>query len=1136
LVTVCLIGLVGFVALSIDLGLLMIARNHCQNAADAAAIAGVRTINGDVDVNFRLSEVSNNGINAVTTNSILNDRVVANPASITTPNSHTYTSGDVSIEVGSYTYDYNDSNSDAEAFRLRFPRSENTQPYGAVRSTISYNAGEYAFARIWGINNFSTNATATAVHRPRDVVIVMDLSGSMRFQSQPATALSTVDNPATVSVDESVSDPSSSSLPRVASLNPEAVFPRFGHYSDVSRAALQGTRSYQTSSKEFTDPANISVESSSGPPIAEYFFTDTNATTRAFTRAADGLQNVPGGDNYLRMNNDNAASSYARTLRDVLTTPANETNAAWENTTAARFGYTSTVLNRTTFNGFTQGPGYWGKTFFVWPPDSGDATSTGLPQPSNYANNGARDWRQRFFMKVPALPGFVGRVEQTPGNISPNRYSTNHNTWIRVINLPTNDSPGIGDMVTISNSNNNRTIFTVLNVRASTVTGEGTNVTIKEVLLNKPLRSNVDDTSNVSILFREVSWLDENQLLWDSTTGVLRAPGPHSQAAGTWNGTNNTNTLTINGVQYFYRINYAGIIDWIRNTGTNPFPTSLRGGGILYYSAFPDTADTTLNDRLWMGDWTGFSGQQVRNEQFWRDYIDFVLGFDWREARDLSSPSTRFESYTAFNLNNTGNARTNAMIGNGAPFNWLGAGFQISPKPTVNNTTAYLTGTSTSRVLGATVMSVSGLTKAPRAGDFVQFSNDTNRVYVVASTPTPTSSTFTITEPLTLAIPNNTSVTLKQIGYMNYDDNPLRPRHQWWFGPMTMIDFLGNYNTQHLQWPGNVPEAQSWACKSGIQVAIQDIRANHPNDFIGTVYFSNPPTRAANSTSSPGTGYHPRAKVQLRSIGDGNHYKRLINALWFPPKVYNGEVTEIAMYDSSVSNELNREVPRANGGTSYAMGFMLAYNQLSASRSLNDLRLYSKNAGTSPNEVGIVGGSSRKGAQKMIVFESDGAPNTAAVASLVAKTSTDVNTGDLSNDSYYRVRIYDPENTGDFRNEYPLSGQSYNVSGIYSVVDAITNLETHPTAPGFSTTRRPVLIHTIGYGTLFAPTSAGSQQTDALNTLQTIQFKGKTATSTVGSTFPANKRIFGTTTQRIQAMKDAFTDIMQDGVSVTLIR
>ena len=30
--------------------------------------------------------------------------------------------------------------------------------------------------------------------------------------------------------------------------------------------------------------------------------------------------------------------------------------------------------------------------------------------------------------------------------------------------------------------------------------------------------------------------------------------------------------------------------------------------------------------------------------------------------------------------------------------------------------------------------------------------------------------------------------------YMHYGDNPQRPILSFWFGPMTMVDFLGNYN------------------------------------------------------------------------------------------------------------------------------------------------------------------------------------------------------------------------------------------------------------------------------------------------------------------------------------------------------
>ena len=47
LTALSLIALLGFVALAIDLGLLMIARNQCQNTADSAAMAGARALNGE---------------------------------------------------------------------------------------------------------------------------------------------------------------------------------------------------------------------------------------------------------------------------------------------------------------------------------------------------------------------------------------------------------------------------------------------------------------------------------------------------------------------------------------------------------------------------------------------------------------------------------------------------------------------------------------------------------------------------------------------------------------------------------------------------------------------------------------------------------------------------------------------------------------------------------------------------------------------------------------------------------------------------------------------------------------------------------------------------------------------------------
>ena len=86
--------------------------------------------------------------------------------------------------------------------------------------------------------------------------------------------------------------------------------------------------------------------------------------------------------------------------------------------------------------------------------------------------------------------------------------------------------------------------------------------------------------------------------------------------------------------------------------------------------------------------------------------------------------------------------------------------------------------------------------------------------------------------------------------YMHYGDNPLRPILSFWFGPMTMVDFLGNYNlwytgygndcSRYCWWPGTCHESPMYACKLGIQAALNDMQNNHPNDLISLIMFSTP--------------------------------------------------------------------------------------------------------------------------------------------------------------------------------------------------------------------------------------------------------------------------------------------------------
>ena len=79
LVVLALIPLMAFAALAIDLGLLAVARTQAQQAADAAAMSGARTINGNSANNNNYSSVGSNP--GPGTNKILCASMVCNKGS-----------------------------------------------------------------------------------------------------------------------------------------------------------------------------------------------------------------------------------------------------------------------------------------------------------------------------------------------------------------------------------------------------------------------------------------------------------------------------------------------------------------------------------------------------------------------------------------------------------------------------------------------------------------------------------------------------------------------------------------------------------------------------------------------------------------------------------------------------------------------------------------------------------------------------------------------------------------------------------------------------------------------------------------------------------------------------------------------
>jgi hypothetical protein len=193
------------------------------------------------------------------------------------------------------------------------------------------------------------------------------------------------------------------------------------------------------------------------------------------------------------------------------------------------------------------------------------------------------------------------------------------------------------------------------------------------------------------------------------------------------------------------------------------------------------------------------------------------------------------------------------------------------------------------------------------------------------------------------------------------------------------------------------------------------------------------------------------------------------------------------------------------GGTCYAMGLMLAYNQFSANPSLQTY-----NAGAAPGDAG---GNGRKGAQKIIIFETDGAPNTTASAALV-------NGG--PDESYYAVR-YSSANPGG--SEYPRNVWGY-ADNDPTVTSQIFGLCTQLAAPeasgGYSTPNHKLLIHCIAFG---------PQGRTALSTLNQMQQIGN-----VNDGMPSYKIIDGSTDTIISNLQTAIAKILQDGVQVSLIQ
>jgi hypothetical protein len=345
----------------------------------------------------------------------------------------------------------------------------------------------------------------------------------------------------------------------------------------------------------------------------------------------------------------------------------------------------------------------------------------------------------------------------------------------------------------------------------------------------------------------------------------------------------------------------------------------------------------------------------------------------------------------------------------------------------------------------------------------------------------------------TTRITAKASLTAVPAPYMHYNDNPIHPRLNFWFGPVSFLSFLSDYRIGRNWFPGTAHESATWQLKAGIQSALVDIQKNHPNDQASLIYFS-----TLNSYNV--------ARVPM-----GKDFTRMSNALFYPYSLLNSlsdPNAEIRPYGSNFNssylgtinnsggidsgqwdNKSSGEIPNADGGTNPEMAFMAAYNQFSSATGFNG----------------------RKGANKMIIFETDGQPTSAA-------------SGTFQSGGAYLSKFTSISDAG---------SSGANSTDALNTLQYVCNLTTaNPT--GFSTIKNPVSVHSIAFGQLFETNSTSTGTAAAMDFLVKCQIKGMT--SPAGSTtLSSEKIIVGDYNTRIEKIRSAFERVLQSGIQITLV-
>lgn len=738
--------------------------------------------------------------------------------------------------------------------------------------------------------------------------------------------------------------------------------------------------------------------------------TTTPGTPSARGNAVVGWQTGGSGNGAWQHNTKTVTGSPGDSPTNLRTVPPDSTATTGTGATSAQaIGYRpilqdpnngSNVTARiSSFDGYSMGPGYYGKTFWMWPPDP----RFGVQNPSTGATTIWPD------VTSPDWPALTSSTYATDAPNADPAFSTKgkSGTTTTTYTKSGGANPGLIPMCDW------RRRFFLPSDGSETDPTTGFDPTTDAIDQTLFSTSVTKDASNAGT----------------GTAGVLNRGGG-------------------------FRVNYRAVLKWIK-TGPQVLPTNLRAGRLVYYTSIPDNCDNAGSDT---------------DQRFWRDYIDYVLGY----------------------TGNTG--------GYNPEYN--SAGVEYKPWPEGGSLS-----------IGTTA----GYTPGASGG---------------WGNAKPLSSDVT---PKTANAPAQTADPKP---YTNYTTNPSRPRQYFWFGPVTMIDFLscratngtGGTGGDRHWWSGNVHEAQCWQLKAAINSALEDIRQNHPNDYCGLTYFAGDTNYSA-----------PRAPM-------GQKWTDLKNALFYNgPKTGNSSLnllpllnptsgspdttTEIPPYDPAnlggtfMGNRLAGIVPNAFGSTDPNSGFAMGFNLLASAPSLSTTD-YGTNKG-------------RLGAAKIVIYETDGVPNGTPLWSIQGNgPNTYYSHTNGANETYPVSGLTDPVSGLDmtFSNTSPVTTALAVVQRTVAPVTTSTSAKS-----GFSLPNAPARVYPIGFGDLFTgydgtnSWAGPAAATNGVRFLRRTGQVGNTLPTTGDPPLPTAFVISGSYQNRINNLRDTLQRIMQSGVQVTLI-